>query len=66
MQQRVYGVLDHLIWSGNGKFSLLLPEYSQLAVNVLPIFSRFQEFFGLVNTFTAKGFSQKNPCYAFK
>ena len=27
--------LDNLIWIGNGKFSLLLPEYSYLAVKVL-------------------------------
>ena len=28
MQQKVYGFLDNLIWIGNGKFSLLLREYS--------------------------------------
>ena len=27
--------LDNLIWIGNGKFSLLLPEYSYLEVKVL-------------------------------
>ena len=27
--------MDNLFWIGNGKFSLLLQEYSQLAVNVL-------------------------------
>ena len=35
MQQKIYGFLDNLIWIGNGKFSLLLWEYSQLALNVL-------------------------------
>ena len=30
-----YRFSDTLIWIGNGKFSLLLREYSQLAVNVL-------------------------------
>ena len=33
--KKIYDVLDNLIWIGNGKFSLLLPEYSQLAINVL-------------------------------
>ena len=33
--QKIYGFLDNLIWIGKGKFSLLLREYSQLAVNVL-------------------------------
>ena len=36
MRQKVYRFLDHLLWSGKGKFSLLLREYLQLAVNVLP------------------------------
>ena len=35
MQQKIYDFLDNLIWIGNGKFSLLLREYSQLAVNEL-------------------------------
>ena len=26
--QKIYGFLDNLIWIGNGKFSLLLREYS--------------------------------------
>ena len=26
--EKVYGFLDNLIWIGNGKFSLLLREYS--------------------------------------
>ena len=34
-QEKVYNFFDNLIWIGNGKFSLLLWEYSQLAVNVL-------------------------------
>ena len=38
MQQKVYGFLDNLTWIGNGKFSLLLREYSQLAVNVLRMY----------------------------
>ena len=28
MQQKTYGFLDSLIWIGNGKFSLLLREFS--------------------------------------
>ena len=28
MQEKVYGFLDNLVWIGNGKFSLLLREYS--------------------------------------
>ena len=28
MQQKINGFLDNLIWIGNGKFSLLLREYS--------------------------------------
>ena len=26
--EKIYGFLDNLIWIGNGKFSLLLREYS--------------------------------------
>ena len=37
---KIDGFLDNLIWIGNGKFSLLLREYSQLAVNVLKANSR--------------------------
>ena len=33
--RKIYGFLDNLIWFGNGKFSLLLREYSELAVNML-------------------------------
>ena len=39
MQQKVYGFLDNLIWIDNSKFSLLLREYSQLAVNLLTLFT---------------------------
>ena len=35
MQQKIYVFLDNLAEFGNGKFSLLIWEYSQLAVNVL-------------------------------
>ena len=28
IQEKIYGFLDSLIWIGNAKFSLLLPEYS--------------------------------------
>ena len=28
MQEKIYGFLDNLVWIGNGKFSLLLWEYS--------------------------------------
>ena len=28
MQEKIYGFLDNLVWIGNGKFSLLLREYS--------------------------------------
>ena len=28
MQEKGYGFLDKLIWIGNGKFSLILREYS--------------------------------------
>ena len=33
--QKRYGFLDNLIRIGNGKFSILLREYSSLAENVL-------------------------------
>ena len=33
--EKIYGFLDNFIWVGNGKFSLLLREYSFLAVNLL-------------------------------
>ena len=35
MQQEIYGLLDKLVEFGNVKFSLLLREYLQFAVNVL-------------------------------
>ena len=35
IQQKVNGFLDNLICCGKGKFALLLPEYTYLAVNVL-------------------------------
>ena len=35
MGQKVYGLLDDLIFIGKGQFSLLLREYLYLAVNVL-------------------------------
>ena len=35
MRQKVYGLLDDLIFIGKGQFSLLLREYLYLAVNVL-------------------------------
>ena len=35
MQERFYGFLHNLAEFGNGKFSLLIREYSELAVNVL-------------------------------
>ena len=35
IQQKVVGILGNCIWIGNGKLSLLLRVYSQLAVNVL-------------------------------
>ena len=34
MQQKIYSFLHHFIWIGNGKSSLLLREYSKLAVHV--------------------------------
>ena len=34
-QQKIYGFLDDLNWTGHSKFSLLLGEYWYLAVNVL-------------------------------
>ena len=33
MRQKVSGFLDNLIWIGNGKFSLLLREVSDLIKN---------------------------------
>ena len=33
--QKIYGFSDNLIEVGNGKFSLLIREYSKLAVNAL-------------------------------
>ena len=35
MPPKIYGFLDNLAEFGNGTFSLLIREYSQLAVNVL-------------------------------
>ena len=35
MSQKIYGFSDSLIYGGNGKFSLLIREYSQFGVNVL-------------------------------
>ena len=35
MQQKISSFLKNLIWIGNGKFSLLIREYSQLAGNLL-------------------------------
>ena len=35
MWEKIDGFLDNLTWIGNGKFSLLLREYSYLAANVL-------------------------------
>ena len=35
LPQNIDGFLDNLISDGNGKFSLLIREYSKLAVNVL-------------------------------
>ena len=35
MEEKVYDFSDNLIGIGNGKFSFLLPEYSQLPGNVL-------------------------------
>ena len=43
MPQKVSGFLDNLIWIGKGKFSLLLREYSQLAVNVLTSSSKISD-----------------------
>ena len=34
-RQKIYDISDNLIWIGISKFSLLLQEYSKLAVNVL-------------------------------
>ena len=34
MQENNFGFSDNCIWSGSGKFSLLLQEYSYLAVSV--------------------------------
>ena len=35
MRQKVYGLLDDLIFIGKGQFSLLLREYSYLPVKLL-------------------------------
>ena len=35
LQQNIFGFLDSCIWTGGGKFPLLLQKYSQSAVNVL-------------------------------
>ena len=35
MQQKVYDILDNLIWICDCKFSLLLQDYSYLGANVL-------------------------------
>ena len=35
LKQKIYDFSDRLIYVGNGKFSLLIREYSQLGVNVL-------------------------------
>ena len=54
LQQKLYGFLDNLIWIGNGKLSLLLREYSWLAVNVLNYFTWLKSvwyFYGCLPTF---------------
>ena len=43
MEQKVDDFLDDLIWIGNGKFSLLLREYSQLGFNVLTSSSKISD-----------------------
>ena len=35
MERKISGFLDNLIWIGNGKFSLLLGEYTWFPVNGL-------------------------------
>ena len=35
MSEKIYGFSDSLIYPGNGKFSLLIREYSYFGVNVL-------------------------------
>ena len=35
MWEKIYGFSDSLIYFGNGKFALLIREYSWLGVNVL-------------------------------
>ena len=41
MPQKIYGFLDNLAEFGNAIFSLLIREYSQLAVNVLSSSPKF-------------------------
>ena len=45
VQQRFYGFLDNLAEFGNGKLSLLIREYSQLAVNVLSTSPKISDLF---------------------
>ena len=44
-QERIYGFLDNLMSIGIGKFSLLLREYWQLAVNVLTNCPKISDLF---------------------
>ena len=45
MERKVYGFLDNLILTCNGKFSLLLRKYSLLAVNLLTRSHKISESF---------------------
>ena len=43
MQQKIFRFLDNCIYISDGKFSLLLREYSQLGVNVLTSSSKISD-----------------------
>ena len=45
MQQKILGFLDNLAEFGNGTFSLLIREHSQLAVNVLSSSPKISDLF---------------------
>ena len=58
MRQKVYGLLDDLIFIGKGQFSLLLREYLYLAVNVLTSSPKISDL--IKNNFFSLSLAQKD------
>ena len=58
MLQKIYGFSDSLISVGNGKFSLLIREYSYFGVNVLSSSIKISD--PIENNFFELYFAQKD------